>query len=76
MFTFEANVFIDHTMSHRKTSTKPVKLMERSIYAGRNCFAENSYKMKLLNAAEYKILDNLFQISTDKGSCHVDLFGK
>jgi deoxyadenosine/deoxycytidine kinase len=50
--------------------------MERSIYAARNCFTENLNNIKWLNNAEYKILDDLFQISTDKGSCHVDLFSK
>ncbi len=76
MFTFETNVFINHTRLHRKSCTKPIKVMERSIYGARNCFAENSYHMGLLNAAEYKILDDLFQINTEKGDCPVDLFGK
>jgi hypothetical protein len=50
--------------------------MERSIFATRNCFTENLIKMKWLNDTEYKILDDLFQISTDQGSYHVDLFSK
>jgi deoxyadenosine/deoxycytidine kinase len=75
-FTFEANVFVSMAKLHRKTSTCSVKAMERSIHGCRNCFTENLKNMKWLNDAEYKILDDLFQITIDKGSCHVDLFGE
>ncbi len=75
-FTFEAKVFFDLAKLHRQPSTKPIKAMEISIYAARNCYTENLNNTNLLNAAEYKILDDLFQISTDKGSCQVDLFGR
>jgi deoxyadenosine/deoxycytidine kinase len=75
-FTFEANVFIGAAKLHNQPSTKPIKAMERSIYAARNCFTENLNNIGWLNKAEYKILDDLYRVSTDKGNCHVDLFGK
>ncbi len=75
-FTFEANAFISFTKLHRKTSIQSIKVMEWSIFAIRNCFTENLIKMKWLNDTEYKILDDQFQISTDQGGYHVDLFSK
>ena len=53
-FAFQMNSFISRT--HKVTQDKsPIKLIERSVYTDKWCFATNCYKMGNMNKIEYDI---------------------
>lgn len=48
-----------------QSSTTP-KIIERSIYSGYHCFAQNSYEQGFLNKLEWNIYNSWFQFATAK----------
>uniref|UniRef100_A0A1B6KQ01 Deoxynucleoside kinase domain-containing protein n=1 Tax=Graphocephala atropunctata TaxID=36148 RepID=A0A1B6KQ01_9HEMI len=46
---------------HIRQTTKPVKMMERSIYSARYCFVENLHVNNMLASPDYAVLDEWFQ---------------
>ncbi|XP_021914698.1 deoxynucleoside kinase isoform X2 [Zootermopsis nevadensis] len=59
--TFQTYVQLTMLDLHTRTSTHPVKMMERSIYSARYCFVENLAREELMPAADYVVLDEWFK---------------
>ena len=52
--------------NHLLATSKPVKLIERSIYSARYCFVENMYRTGKLQGSEFAVLDEWFKFATNK----------
>ena len=52
--------------NHLLATSKPVKLIERSIYSARYCFVENMYRTGKLQGSEFSVLDEWFKFATNK----------
>ncbi|XP_054278704.1 deoxynucleoside kinase-like [Macrosteles quadrilineatus] len=46
---------------HLQNTSKPIKMMERSLYSARYCFIENLHRNKVLASPDYAVLDEWFQ---------------
>ena len=46
--------------NHTMKTSRPVKLMERSIYSAKYCFAENLRQNGLMAESEYQVLTSWF----------------
>ena len=46
--------------AHTKSSTEPVKMMERSLYSAKYCFVENLRKTGKMHESEYQVLSSWF----------------
>ena len=46
--------------NHTMKTSRPVKLMERSIYSAKYCFAENLRRNGLMAESEYQVLTSWF----------------
>merc|ERR1711974_454748 len=46
--------------NHTMETNRPVKLMERSIYSAKYCFAENLRRNGLMAESEYQVLTSWF----------------
>lgn len=58
---------------HTKPQTKPVRMMERSVYSSRYCFVENQHKNKLMNEMEYLMLAKWFDWLMTVNDVKIDL---
>ena len=47
------------------SSTKPIRMMERSLFSARHCFTENLYRDGYLTDAEYAALSEWFNFLID-----------
>ncbi|XP_021914701.1 thymidine kinase 2, mitochondrial isoform X3 [Zootermopsis nevadensis] len=74
--TFQTYVQLTMLDLHTRTSTHPVKMMERSIYSARYCFVENLAREELMPAADYVVLDEWFKWITSHFHIGGDLIGK
>ncbi|CAF0829385.1 unnamed protein product [Rotaria sp. Silwood1] len=72
-FAFQANAQMTLAKLHARPTKAPVKVMERSIYSARYCFVENLYRSKIIQGAEYEILNDWFEMLISNDSCHLDL---
>lgn len=65
-FTFQSYITTTQVqqIEEAKKYKQKVKFFERSIYAGRYCFAANAYDMKLLNSAEWAVYQNMWNFQT------------
>ena len=57
---FQTYVQLTMLETHTKTSTRPVKMMERSLYSAQYCFVENLRETGKIEDSEYQILSNWF----------------
>jgi len=71
--TFQAYAQMTLAKLHRAPSTKPIKVMERSIYSARYCFVENLYRSKILQGVEYEVLNDWFSYMIQNGGCNLDM---
>jgi len=72
-FAFQAYAQMTLAKLHAQPTNSLVKIMERSIYSARYCFVENLYQRKILQDAEYEILNYWFQMLISNDLCHLDL---
>lgn len=61
---------LDH---HLHKSSKPVKLMERSIYSSRYCFVENLHKSGKMLGSEFEVLDEWFKFATENSDLNINV---
>ena len=61
---FQSLAQVTHLENHLKTVSKPVKVMERSVWSARKIFVEDLYKEKQLTSMEYELLDHWFKVIT------------
>lgn len=60
--------------NHKTKITKPIKLMERSIYSSRYCFIEKMKREKLISDISYWVLDKYFLWMKESNYAPIDLF--
>ena len=58
--SFQIYVLLTQLEDLAKTTNKPVKMIERSLYSARYCFVEYLRKMDLIHHIEYRILAKWF----------------
>ncbi|XP_046662371.1 LOW QUALITY PROTEIN: deoxynucleoside kinase-like [Homalodisca vitripennis] len=58
---------------HIRKTSKPIKMMERSIYSARYCFVENLLRNNVLAPPSYAVLDEWFQWIVKNFDTHGDL---
>jgi len=63
---FQSYVQLTMLENHLLATSKPVKLIERSIYSARYCFVENMYRTGKLQGSEFAVLDEWFKFATNK----------
>lgn len=79
-YTFQNKVFIDRTrvlMDCNNTSNNiTIRVVERSPYADRHCFAKNCYESGLMNNMEWNIYTEWFDWLSEKISLseYIDMF--
>ncbi|OWF41235.1 thymidine kinase 2, mitochondrial-like [Mizuhopecten yessoensis] len=70
---FQSYVQLTMAEGHKKSKSKSVKMMERSLYSARNCFVENLYKGGLMPEVDYAILSEFYGWITTNEDTNVDL---
>ncbi|XP_068626210.1 deoxynucleoside kinase isoform X2 [Battus philenor] len=71
--TFQAYVSLTMLEMHRRTTSTPVKLMERSIYSARYCFVEQMMRTGTLHPAQFAVLDEWFRFIHQQIPIEADL---
>ncbi|CAG4986409.1 unnamed protein product [Parnassius apollo] len=71
--TFQAYVSLTMLEMHRRSTSTPVKLMERSIYSARYCFVEHMMKAGTLHPAQFAVLDEWFRFIHQQIPIEADL---
>ncbi|KAL8576618.1 hypothetical protein ACOMHN_025093 [Nucella lapillus] len=72
-FSFNMYAQLTRVQMHMKEHTKPIKLLERSLYSTRHCFVENSYRNNIINGMEYTILNKWFDWLVKSQKADLDL---
>ncbi|XP_052760128.1 thymidine kinase 2, mitochondrial-like [Mya arenaria] len=70
---FQSYVQLTMAEVHRKETTCPVKMIERSLYSARYCFVENLYKGGLMPEIDYAILSEWYDWIQENEDMHIDL---
>lgn len=71
-FCFPFQQYVQLTMSqmhHLMPQQPSVKIMERSLYSARYCFAENLHASGLMNEAEFAVYQEWFDFLTGRTAC-------
>ncbi|KAJ9601596.1 hypothetical protein L9F63_000250, partial [Diploptera punctata] len=71
--TFQTYVQLTMMKAHLCPTTKPLKIMERSLFSARYCFVENLYKQGLMTEYEYVVLDEWFNWIVSNLNISVDM---
>ncbi|WAR26466.1 DNK-like protein [Mya arenaria] len=72
-FTFQSLVTLTLLKKHDHPQTKPLRVMERSLYSATYCFIENLKNSGLLADVEYNVLTGWFDFLLKQGRVSVDL---
>lgn len=72
-FSFNLYAQLTRIQMHVKPHSKPVKLLERSLYSTRYCFVENDYRNKTINGLEHGILTGWFDFLMERENTSLDL---
>lgn len=72
-FTFNLYAQLTRIQMHVKPHSKPVKMLERSLYSTRYCFVENDYRSKTINGLEVSILNGWFDFLMERENTALDL---
>lgn len=72
-FSFNIYAQLTRVQMHTRPHTKPVKMLERSLYSTRHCFVENDFRNKTINGLEYAILNEWFHYLTQMPGTGIDL---
>ena len=61
-YTFELLTLICRVQNHIKeqTDSRPLKIIERSVYSGYYCFAHNSFSQEFMSPAEWELYQEWF----------------
>ncbi|XP_026497097.2 deoxynucleoside kinase [Vanessa tameamea] len=71
--TFQSYVTMTMLDMHRRPTSTPVKLMERSLYSARYCFVEHMMRNGTLHPAQFAVLDEWFRFIHREIPIDVDL---
>ncbi|XP_059174454.1 thymidine kinase 2, mitochondrial-like [Physella acuta] len=74
-FTFNMFAQLTRVQMHNQphNPSRPIKMLERSLYSTRYCFVQNSYLDKTINGFEYSVLNQWFDYLVSSGNAPVDL---
>ncbi|KAK2701996.1 deoxynucleoside kinase-like isoform X3 [Artemia franciscana] len=72
-FAFQSLVQLTRLDIHTRSSTTPVKMIERSLQNNRYCFVENSHKNKAIGDVEYNLLSTWYDWMEDHMNIKLDL---
>lgn len=72
-FTFQSYVQLTMLQHHLVATTKPIKLLERSIFSARYCFIEKLLRDEILLAPSVSVLNEWFKYLITKFDISVDL---
>ncbi|KAB7493974.1 Deoxynucleoside kinase [Armadillidium nasatum] len=70
---FQTYVQLTMIEQHIKPSSKPTKLLERSLLSARYCFVENLFRSGKMTGAEYSVYCQWFEMISSLLDCKVDL---
>ncbi|XP_047520089.1 deoxynucleoside kinase-like isoform X1 [Pieris napi] len=71
--TFQAYVSLTMLEMHRRPTSTPVKLMERSIFSAKYCFVEQMKRLGTLHPAQFAVLDEWFKFINTEIPVEADL---
>ena len=71
--TFQTYVQLTMLEQHTMKQTKPIKMMERSIFSAKYCFVENLYRSGKMPEIEYIVLTKWFDWIVQNQDTHIDL---
>ncbi|XP_072168867.1 thymidine kinase 2, mitochondrial-like isoform X3 [Diadema setosum] len=71
-FLFQSYVQLTMLRSHQAPHTRPLKMMERSIYSAKYCFVENHLRNNMMTKAEYAVLTEWFNWLLTRSYVNVD----
>lgn len=72
-YTFQSYVQLTMLQNHLKTTTCPIKMIERSIYSARYCFVEKMTRDGALPLPSAAVIDRWFQWIVQQNLVDVDL---
>ncbi|XP_071106099.1 thymidine kinase 2, mitochondrial-like isoform X1 [Haliotis cracherodii] len=72
-FSFNLYAQLTRIQMHTKPHTKPIKMLERSLYSTRYCFVENNYRSQTINGLEYAVLTEWFDWLSKTQKAELDL---
>lgn len=72
-YLFQSYVLFTMLKIHKREPTRPVTLMERSVYSAGYCFVENLYKSRNMSSVEYGVYRKWFDWMVTEEKPHVDL---
>lgn len=74
--TFQAYVSLTMLEMHRRPTTTPVKLMERSLFSARYCFVEHMKRSGTIHPAQFAVLDEWFRFIDHHIPIEADLISR
>ncbi|KAB0790013.1 hypothetical protein PPYR_14905 [Photinus pyralis] len=72
-FTFQSYIQLTMLQRHTFVTSKPIKLLERSIFSARYCFIEQLFRRGTLEAPSVSVLNEWFKYVITKFDVSVDL---
>lgn len=72
-FTFQSYVLLTMMKAHEMETTRPIKMIERSIFSCRYIFVENLLAMKIMSHEEYSVIDEWFKWLVETKAITADL---
>lgn len=70
---FQAYALFAMFEAHNQSTTKPVKLMERSMYSYGNCFVPFFFKRDCISPENLQVFETLFKYAQKENDLHIDL---
>lgn len=70
---FQSYVQLTMLQIHAKRQSKPIKLMERSIFSARYCFVENLFNCGSMPSVDHSVLEEWYQWLLANENVNVDL---
>jgi deoxyadenosine/deoxycytidine kinase len=62
-YTFQTYAFVTRVVAQQeqaRTNTKPLQILERSVFSDRYCFAQNAYELGFLETLEWQLYQEWF----------------
>lgn len=70
-FPFQSYAILTMTQRHLRVTEKPIKIMERSLFASENCFVEVALRHGMIARPEYDILKEWFHFIQRHHPLHI-----
>lgn len=72
-FTFNMYALLTRVKLHTALQTKPVRLLERSVYSTHHCFVKNGFQSGAMTGLEYAVLSQWFNWLVSAHDTQLDL---